>query len=947
MLNFTKPVLRTFLRYYLILSIVISSQSTIAQGFHLLKDINNSTDSKPSNIYNAPDGRSISAFALLNNVAYFSATDSGTNKLWRSDGTVIGTYVFQNSSASSITRCGNKIYFISDSAGYKVLAASDGTTSGTTIIKKFEMFDSPTGFVDIQDTLYFSLVSFTGNELWKSGGTKQSTSLIKILSGYASRISGIANVNGSAFFINNIFNTSDSLSGVWRSDGTAGGTKRIFSGTGFGLGVNPYAYNNKYYYSVSKFYDYLYVTDGTPSGTLQLAEVYYPHNFVSLNGTTYFSGRDNSHGAELWRTDGTKSGTYMLKDILPGQDSSSPQGLTGVGNNIYFHAKGANGNRNLWKIDGITQAVTLVKDFGADMLVAPSAFVNIHDMLFFTAYSETTGAELWKSDGSDGGTMLVKDIHAGQSNSYPNYLTQLNDKMLFAANDGLHGDEVWVSDGTETNTAILKDINPIYTSASIDRLQISKLKNRIFFSAISPAHDVLKKFTTLWSSDGTKVNTKNVTGIGTNAKISLIYNNHYSTENRIYFTALDNHYNMQLWYTDSAGTKFMTNIAQESGANFISDDYFLNGADLPGPFYSSDSNTYYFTLSNLWKIDERTNTVSLISKQARGSFFKINNQLFVASGTNLYMTDGSTNGITKISNATLSLDIYGNQQIASTIARGYFLSNGGLWKTNGTDTGTTLLNSVKPLFSQYQNKLFASINETLFFAGDDGITGSELWKTDGTPAGTRLVKDIFPGTGTGIVGHFCTVNNRIFFLANDGVHGTELWTSDGTEPGTVLVKDINLNPVISSFSSTKLGNKLAFLVYNTTLNRYVLWQSDGTAAGTFPIDDQNLKNVIISGSEFNLYEFNNELYFSGSTDELGSEIWVGTFGCKNSWTGASNNSWENPANWSCGVVPDENTDVIIDSGIIQLNSNVTIRTLHLNSGVIFTVGTGYHLTITH
>ena len=35
------------------------------------------------------------------------------------------------------------------------------------------------------------------------------------------------------------------------------------------------------------------------------------------------------------------------------------------------------------------------------------------------------------------------------------------------------------------------------------------------------------------------------------------------------------------------------------------------------------------------------------------------------------------------------------------------------------------------------------------------------------------------------------VGDTLFFAANDGVHGTELWKSDGTEAGTVLVKDIN------------------------------------------------------------------------------------------------------------------------------------------------------------
>ncbi len=72
-----------------------------------------------------------------------------------------------------------------------------------------------------------------------------------------------------------------------------------------------------------------------------------------------------------------------------------------------------------------------------------------------------------------------------------------------------------------------------------------------------------------------------------------------------------------------------------------------------------------------------------------------------------------------------------------------------------------------------------------------------------------------------------------------------------------------------------------------------------------------------------------------------------TIGFSNTWTGAVNNVWENPANWSCGTVPDSNTDVKILSGTIVISSNAVIRSLQINPTVVFTVNTGYNLTITH
>lgn len=68
----------------------------------------------------------------------------------------------------------------------------------------------------------------------------------------------------------------------------------------------------------------------------------------------------------------------------------------------------------------------------------------------------------------------------------------------------------------------------------------------------------------------------------------------------------------------------------------------------------------------------------------------------------------------------------------------------------------------------------------------------------------------------------------------------------------------------------------------------------------------------------------------------------------NEWTGAADSLWENTANWSCGVLPDADTDVIFNSGdTVVLNSTVTIRSLKLNPSVSFTVAEGGVLTVVH
>lgn len=90
--------------------------------------------------------------------------------------------------------------------------------------------------------------------------------------------------------------------------------------------------------------------------------------------------------------------------------------------------------------------------------------------------------------------------------------------------------------------------------------------------------------------------------------------------------------------------------------------------------------------------------------------------------------------------------------------------------------------------------------------------------------------------------------------------------------------------------------------------------------------------------------YNNHIYRC-LVDGTGGFGWRINF--SNSWTGAAGTAWENPANWSCGVAPDANTNVVVNSGNVVINSNVTIRSLTIATGATVTVTSGYTLTITH
>src|SRR5437588_8840654 len=129
-----------------------------------------------------------------------------------------------------------------------------------------------------------------------------------------------------------------------------------------------------------------------------------------LDGVAYFWASD-VHGEELWRSDGSPDGTWLVKDINPGPESSYPRYLTA------------------WK--------------GA---------------LWFTALVESNRTALFKSDGTSNGTVVIKDGFFGYPNLAAGLLAGLADTLMFAANNGTNGLELWKSDGTAEGTVLLKDI---------------------------------------------------------------------------------------------------------------------------------------------------------------------------------------------------------------------------------------------------------------------------------------------------------------------------------------------------------------------------------------------------------------------------------------------------------------------------------------------------------
>jgi ELWxxDGT repeat protein len=136
--------------------------------------------------------------------------------------------------------------------------------------------------------------------------------------------------------------------------------------------------------------------------------------------------------------------------------------LTNVNGTLFFAANTGSVGYELWKSDGTSSGTVLVRDFATENWVGDDnlrELTNVNGLLYFSSSDETKGDELWKSDGTSSGTVLVRDIQPDEYGILPFGFTNVNGTLYFSANDGIHGHELWKSDGTSSGTVLVRDIN--------------------------------------------------------------------------------------------------------------------------------------------------------------------------------------------------------------------------------------------------------------------------------------------------------------------------------------------------------------------------------------------------------------------------------------------------------------------------------------------------------
>lgn len=338
-----------------------------------------------------------------------------------------------------------------------------------------------------------------GLELWVTDGTPDGTHMVMDINP-GDEGSGIAYL--TRFNDKVVFAANDGENGKepWISDGTEDGTYMIadihetsssypqgfcqVDEDKFVFGANNLD-TREYANVIGKNELWLFVSDGTEEGTECIYEldIRYPgkfdvdaHNgpFIRVGRQVFFKAdsKDLKYGEELWVTDGTRSGTHLVKDIntewadAENHDAGTADNALNFFMNfynekLYFNAFSDNHGHEPWATDGTEDGTYEIFNAGTNETAIIAADGSVRDVDGEQSYpvvglgkvfnrgnvsANEYGNELYATNCEKGNYELICDAQKhtinqdGKMSGYPDVFCEFDGCIWFEAQTGTYAD---------------------------------------------------------------------------------------------------------------------------------------------------------------------------------------------------------------------------------------------------------------------------------------------------------------------------------------------------------------------------------------------------------------------------------------------------------------------------------------------------------------------------
>lgn len=302
-----------------------------------------------------------------------------------------------------------------------------------------------------------------GEELWVTDGTAAGTRMVKDINPGAA---GSSIVYLTRLGDKVLFTANDGVYGnePWVSDGTEAGTFMIK--------------------------DIHEIDSSDPIGYTQLDETRAVFAAKDFESETY----GDSGQKWLWITDGTEAGTKLLAQAecrWPGRvydNNNRCEPWMRVGRKVFFKAKDVENKyeEEVWVTDGTEAGTFMIKDINIEKTTtgtassSPTAFMNFYnEKLVFQAWTLDAAHEPWVSDGTPEGTYMVCDINPSKSASgaavgsvpiFPGY-QPIDGRVSFRCKSTVYGNELMLLDPGKTGESAVEffdifSVTPTATNSS-------------------------------------------------------------------------------------------------------------------------------------------------------------------------------------------------------------------------------------------------------------------------------------------------------------------------------------------------------------------------------------------------------------------------------------------------------------------------------------------------